>query len=64
MKYIFFNILGTLIIIFSLMYIISYLNLLDQGYNFSEYVYFISRKVECLSIILGISILLINNKER
>ena len=64
MKYIFFNILGVFIVTFSLMYIISYLNLLDQGYKFGEYVYFISRKVECLVFILGIIILIINNKEK
>jgi len=35
-------------------YIISYLNLLTIGYNFLEYVNFISRQLECLYFILGI----------
>ena len=29
-------------------FIISYLNLIPLGYNFIEYVNFISRKIECL----------------
>lgn len=43
-------------------YIIIYLNLLSFGYNFIDYVKFISRRLECLivipSIILMLSILL------
>ncbi len=35
-------------------YIISYLNLLTIGYNFLEYVNFISRQLECLYFALGI----------
>lgn len=35
-------------------YIISYLNLLTIGYNFLEYVNFISRQLECLYFLLGI----------
>ncbi|MBE6144980.1 MAG: hypothetical protein E7169_05340 [Firmicutes bacterium] len=35
-------------------YIISYLNLLTIGYNFLEYVNFISRQLECLYFVLGI----------
>jgi len=38
-------------------YIISYLNLLTIGYNFLEYVNFISRQLECLYFILGIVIM-------
>jgi len=33
---------------------ISYLNLLAIGYNFIEYVNFISRRIECLYAVLGI----------
>lgn len=62
MKKIFLNILGLLITIISSIYIISYLNLIDIGYKLSEYVYFIIRKTECILIILGIFILIINNK--
>ena len=39
-------------------YIISYLNLLTIGYNFLEYVNFISRQVECLYFLLGIILML------
>ncbi len=35
-------------------YVIIYLNLLSIGYNFLEYVKFISRRIECLNIIVGI----------
>lgn len=64
MKYIITNILGIILISTSLTYIISYLNLLDIGYNFIEYVYFIIRRIECLILIPGIIILILNNKEK
>lgn len=35
-------------------YIIIYLNLMSIGYNFLEYVKFISRRIECLNVIVGI----------
>ena len=44
--------------IISLSFIIIYLNLLSIGYNFLEYVYFISRRVECLNIIIGLFMML------
>ena len=40
-------------------FIISYLNLLTIGYNFLEYVNFISRQLECLYFILGIFLMLL-----
>lgn len=40
-------------------YIICYLNLLNIGYNFYEYVNFISRKIECLFMPIGIVIMII-----
>lgn len=40
-------------------YMIIYLNLLSLGYNFLEYVKFISRRVECLNAIIGIILMLI-----
>jgi len=39
-------------------YIICYLNLLTIGYNFWEYVNFISRQLECLYFILGLILML------
>lgn len=38
-------------------YIIIYLNLIALGYNFLEYVNFISRRIECLNVIVGIIIM-------
>ena len=38
-------------------YIICYLNLFNIGYNFLNYVYFISRRIECINFILGILIM-------
>lgn len=35
------------------LYMISYLNLLSIGYNFWEYVKFISSKVECWFFVFG-----------
>ena len=40
--------------IIGFVYIISYLNLMTIGYNFSEYVNFISRQIECLYAFIGI----------
>ena len=40
-------------------YMIIYLNLLSLGYNFYEYVKFISRRLECLNAIVGIILMLI-----
>ncbi len=42
-----------------LMYIICYLNLLNLGYNFIEYVNFIIRRIECINAIIGIIIMII-----
>ena len=38
-------------------YIISYLNLLTIGYNFLDYVKFISRQIECLYALIGLIIM-------
>ena len=43
-----------------LMYIICYLNLLNLGYNFIEYVKYISVRPECLITLLGIIIIYIS----
>lgn len=58
------NIISYIFIVIGLVYIISYLNLLDIGYNFKEYVYFIIRRAECLIFLIGIIILFINLKRR
>ena len=47
-------IIGMIITIISSLNIILYLNLLVNGYTFLEYVNFIIRRIECISLILGI----------
>lgn len=47
-------ILGVIIISFSLSFAIIYLNLLNLGYSFIDYVNFIIRRFEVNSIIIGI----------
>ena len=51
---IFFFLIGFVLSIIGFVYIISYLNLLTIGYNFLEYVNFISRRFECLCALFGI----------
>lgn len=41
------------------MYIIAYLNLIDIGYSFIEYVQFIIRRLECLNALIGILLMMI-----
>ena len=62
MKYILLNILGIMLTSIGLIYITCYLNLMDNGYKFIEYVNFIIRRIECLITLLGIIILVLNNK--
>lgn len=38
---------------------ISYLNLMTIGYNFIEYVNFISRRIECLYAVIGIVLIVV-----
>ena len=40
-------------------YIICYLNLLDIGYNFLQYVNFIIRRLECIIFIIGIILMIL-----
>ena len=47
--------------IIRLSYIFIYLNLLTIGYNFSEYVKFISRRIECINVFVGIFLMVIIN---
>lgn len=51
---IFFFLIGFGLSIIGFVYIISYLNLLTIGYNFLEYVNFISRRFGCLCALFGI----------
>jgi len=45
--------LGIVLVSLGLSFVIIYLNLLNMGYNFKEYVHFIISKWECLIIIVG-----------
>ena len=57
---IFMFLLGFGLTIIGIIYIILYLNLLTIGYNFSEYVNFIIRRIECWYSVVGIVIMLVS----
>lgn len=57
MSRIFFFLLGFGLMTIGFVYIILYLNILSIGYNFSYYVNFISRRVECYFVVIGFIIL-------
>lgn len=46
--------LGYALTVIGLIYIISYLNILSIGYNFSFYVNFIIRRIECIYFVIGL----------
>lgn len=46
--------LGYALTVIGLIYIISYLNILSIGYNFSFYVNFIIRRIECIYFVVGL----------
>lgn len=51
---IFFFLVGFGLTVIGCIFIISYLNLMSLGYNFTDYVNFISKRVECYYAIVGI----------
>ena len=57
MSRIFFFLLGFGLMTIGFVYIILYLNILSIGYNFSYYVNFISRRIECYFVVIGFIIL-------
>lgn len=57
MSRIFFFLFGFGLMTVGFVYIILYLNILNIGYNFSYYVNFISRRIECYFTIIGFIIL-------
>ena len=57
MSRIFFFLFGLGLMTIGFVYIILYLNILSIGYNFSYYVNFISRRIECYFSIIGFIIL-------
>ncbi len=64
MTRILFLIIGFILIVIGLSFNILYLNLLTIGYNFSFYVHFITRRIECYCTIIGfLTILLALNRK-
>ena len=57
MSRIFFFLFGFGLMTIGFVFIILYLNILSIGYNFSYYVNFISRRIECYFSIIGFIIL-------
>lgn len=53
-------VLGVVMASIGLSFIIIYLNLLNMGYNFREYVQFIISKWECMIIFIGILIIFLS----
>ena len=56
LKY-FLMLLGYFITITSSTYIIGYINLLGMGYNFEDYVNFITTRLECWMFLVGVILL-------
>jgi len=59
MMRIFFFLVGFALMVIGFAFIILYLNLLTIGYNFSVYVNFITRRIECYYTIIGFVIILL-----
>ncbi len=57
MTRIFFFLVGFALMVIGLSFTILYLNLLTIGYNFSFYVNFITRRIECYYTIIGFIII-------
>ena len=57
----FFNIIGCLLTITGIIFMIGYLNMLDVGYSFLEYLHFMIKHGELFTLLLGIMILVFNN---
>ena len=53
MARVFFFLLGFGLMVIGFTYIITYLNLLSFGYTFTEYLLFISKRLECLFALIG-----------
>lgn len=56
----FFLLIGFGLTVIGFIYIISYLNLMTLGYNFTDYVQFICGQIECLYAFFGILITLLS----
>ncbi len=56
-------ILGVLLCSNSLTFIIVYLNLLRMDYSFSDYLSYISNRLECFTFIIGIPLIIVSLKK-
>lgn len=59
MTRIFFFLVGFALMVLGFSFLILYLNLLTIGYNFSFYVQFITRRIECYYAVIGFIIILL-----
>jgi len=57
---VFFFLLGFGFTVIGFSFIILYLNLTTMGYNFVNYVNFISRRIECYYSVVGIIIMILS----
>ncbi len=55
----FFFLIGFGLTIIGSVYIISYLNLMSIGYNFTEYVNFIIKRFECYYTVIGLILIML-----
>lgn len=59
MTRIFFFLTGFALMVIGFAFLILYLNILTIGYNFMDYVHFISRRIECYYAVIGFIIVLL-----
>ena len=59
MTRIFFFLVGFALMVLGFSFLILYLNLLTIGYNFSFYVQFITRRIECYYAVIGFIIIVL-----
>lgn len=57
---VFFFLLGFGLSVIGCSFIILYLNLTTMGYNFINYVNFISRRIECYYSVIGVIIMILS----
>ena len=57
-------VIGIVLISISISFLIIYLNLLNMGYTFSEYVNFIIRRLEIIAFIPGVCLIVISMLKR
>lgn len=57
---VFFFLIGFGLTVIGSVYMISYCNLMTVGYNFSEYVHFIVRRIECQYFVIGLILIFLS----